>query len=121
MCCIKVCKNGTIAGHLPRDVSRPTKFILDCGAIVQPQLNDYHYLKSPLLQEGLEIPCFVTHTLSGTIRNHMALGRFKELVKYLYCELANEIIVGNFLEVAILTVVQTLKRKEKKSSATAKC
>ena len=76
MCCIKVCKNGTIVGHLPREVSRPRKFMLDCRAIVKAQLNGFHYLKSPLFQGELEIPCFVTLTLLGTTQNHKSLRSF---------------------------------------------
>lgn len=116
MFCIKVCKNGTIVGHLPREVSRPTKFILDRGAIVKAQLTGSHYRKSPLFQGGLEIPCIVTVTLPGTIRNHMVLDRYRELVTNLYCEPANEVVVGNFLEAVDQPTEPVLPPKRRKKN-----
>ena len=35
--------------------------------------------------------------MPGTIKNRMLLDRYKELVKKLYIEPKNEIIIGNFL------------------------
>ena len=46
-------------GHLPIEVSRITKFLLDCGAKVYLQLSSNHFRRSPLTQGGLEIPCVV--------------------------------------------------------------
>ena len=48
-------------------------------------------------QGGLEIPCSVTVNVPGTIRNHLLLDRYRELVTELYCEPKDEIIIGNFL------------------------
>ena len=48
-------------------------------------------------QGGLEIPCLVTVNVPGTIRNHLLLDRYRELVTELYCEPKDEIIIGNFL------------------------
>ena len=47
---IKACENGrnTIVGHLPREVSRITKFTLDRGAIVSTEISSDHY-KNDLL------------------------------------------------------------------------
>ena len=48
-------------------------------------------------QGGLEIPCLVTVNVPGTIRNHLLLDRYRELVTELYCEPKDETIIGNFL------------------------
>ena len=43
------------------------------------------------------ISCKVFVTLPGTIKNHILLDRYKELVNKLYCEPKNKVIIGNFL------------------------
>ena len=45
----------------------------------------------------MEISCKVFVTLPGTIKNHILLDRYKELVNKLYCEPKNKVIIGNFL------------------------
>ena len=70
MFAFKTCKsNGHIAGHLPREISRVTKFLLDRVAVVQATLFTTHYSRSPLVQGGLEIGCKVSVKLTGTIKN----------------------------------------------------
>ena len=81
--------------HLPREISRPTKFLLDRGAEIVAEIESSLYWRSHLIQVGLEIRCKVT--LPGTMKNHMLLSRYKELVNKLYCEPKNEVIIGNFL------------------------
>ena len=41
-------EGGRIVGHLPIEISRPTKFPLDIGAKVTAQLTGTHYRRSPL-------------------------------------------------------------------------
>ena len=84
-------------GHLPREISRPTKFLIDRGARVTVEITSSHYRESPLVQGGLEVRCKVTVAMPGTIKNHMLLDRYKELVEKFYIEPKNEIIIGNFL------------------------
>ena len=84
-------------GHLPREISWPTKFLLDRGAEIIAEIESSHYRRSTLIQGGLEIRCKVSATLPGTIKNHMLLDRYKELVNKLYCKSKNEVIIGNFL------------------------
>ena len=84
-------------GHLPRETSRPTKFLLDRGAEIVAEIESSHYRRYPLIQGGLAIRCKVSATLPGTIKNHMLLDRYKELVNKLYCEPKSEVIIGNFL------------------------
>ena len=87
---IKTCKPDKITvGHLPREISRPTKFWLDRGAEIVAEMESSHYRRSPLIQGGLEIRCKVSVTLPGTIKNHMLLDRYKKLV--------NKLIIWNFL------------------------
>ena len=55
MFAIKTCraKDSLTVGHLPREVSRPAKYLLDRGATIVAKLNATHYRKSPLFQGGL--------------------------------------------------------------------
>jgi len=62
---------STTVGHLLREISRPTKYLLDRGAIVSAELSATHYRKSPLFQGGLEIPCVVTVTMPASIIGHI--------------------------------------------------
>ena len=48
-----------IVGHLPREISRPTKSLLVRGAIIHVEISSVKYKNSPLVQEGLELSCKV--------------------------------------------------------------
>ena len=94
---IRAIDNATV-GHLTREISRPTKYLLERGATVKAVITCSYYRRSgELFQGDLEIPCSVTVSLPGTIRNHLLLDRYRELVTELYCEPKDEIIIGNFL------------------------
>ena len=95
----KTCEkdNKKTVGDLPRETSRPTKFLIDRGTRVTVEITSSHYRESPLLQGWLEVRCKVTVAMPGTIKNHMLLDRYKELVEKFYIEPKNEIIIGNFL------------------------
>ena len=69
-----------------------TKFLLDRGAVVQATLSTTHYRRSPLVQGGLEIACKVSVKMPGTIKNHLLIDRYFELVRSLYTESKNEVI-----------------------------
>lgn len=99
---MKVCKlsTGQIVGHLPMEISRITKFIMDRGASVSLKILGRHYRRSPLVQGGLEVPCEVTVTMSGSVVNHLLLTRYETLLEELYIEPKNEEIVGTFLSAA---------------------
>ena len=65
--------NATV-GHLTREISRSTKYLLDRGATVKAAITCSYYRRSgELFQGDLEIPCSVTESLPGTIRNHLPL------------------------------------------------
>ena len=88
--------NATV-GHLPREISRPTKYLLDSSATVKAVVTCSYYRHSPLSLGGLEIPCLVTVSMPRTIRNYLLLDRYRQLVTELYCKPKDEIIIGNFL------------------------
>ena len=122
---IKTCqiKNGSkTVGHLSKEISKATKFLLHRGATISLKLSSNHYRGSPLFQGSLEIPCIVTVTMAGTVRNHMVLDRYKEIVNRLYCEPKNEVIIGCFLAknkdadtVALDNEVTVPKKKKEKT------
>ena len=101
---VKVCQQGNDAtvGHLPMEISRITKYILQRGAQVKATLIATHYRRSPLVQGVLEIPCKIEATMPGTVRNHMLLERYIQLVEELYVEPKEEQILGSFLHKATL-------------------
>ena len=101
---IKVCEFGKEipVGHLPKEISRVTKYLLDRGATATATLTGEHYRRSPLVQGGLEIPCKVSVTMPGTVSNLLVLEKYWQLVEELYTEPKNEEILGSFLH-AIVT------------------
>ena len=54
-----VSENGEIVGHLPKEISRITKYFLDRGASMSCTLSSEHYRRSPLVGGVLEIECQV--------------------------------------------------------------
>ena len=90
--------SGRTVGHLPLEISRVTKFLLDRGAEIRVKLTETHYRRSPLVQGGLEIPCVLVAKMNSySVRNQMLLQKYLELVKQLYIEPKNEEIVGSFM------------------------
>ena len=65
---VKVWQQGNDAtiGHLPVEISRIMKYILQSSAQVEATLIATHYWISPLVQVGLEIPCKIEVTMTGT-------------------------------------------------------
>ena len=97
---IKTCKpEGQIVGHLPMEISRVTKFLLGRGPVIIAPLNTTNYRRSPLVQGGLEIASKVTVRMPGTIKIHMLMDRYLELVRTLYevMKFHDEIILSSFL------------------------
>ena len=115
MFAIKTCclEGGQIVGHLPREMSRPTKFLLDRGAKVIAQLIETRYRISPLFQEGLEIPCLVTANIPGSIKGHKLIRRYQQMVEELYCAPKEEVIMGSFLEQIVPTEDEPRPKKKK--------
>ena len=118
---IKVCEKdkNEIVGHLPMEISRVTKFLLDRGANVSAKLTSTHYRRSPLVQGGIEIPCVVTVSMPGTVINQLLMERYKQLVETLYTEPKEEEILLTFLQLGntgeqdLVPVAPKQKRKLK--------
>ena len=97
---IKVCEKdkNEIVGHLPMEISRVTKFLLDRGANVSAKLTSMHYRRSPLIQDGIEIPFVVTVSMPSTVSNQLLMERYKQLIETLYTEPKEEEILRTFLQ-----------------------
>jgi hypothetical protein len=97
---VKVCasENEITVGHLPREISRPTKYLLIRGAVVTAKLIGTEFRRSPLFQGGLEIPCMVTVSLAGHAKGNELIKKYEELVTELYIEPENIVNVGSFLK-----------------------
>ena len=91
--------NGSTVGHLPRDISRITKFMFDRGAKITAILSSTNYRRSPLVQGGLGIACEITVKMPATIKSHVILDRYKELINDYYSEPRDEEILGSFLAI----------------------
>ena len=98
---IKVCdkESKEIVGHLPMEISRITKYILDRGAIVTAEVTSNHYRGSPLIQGGMEVPCRVDVNIHPTF-NLRVLKSYEDLVRDRYVEPSNEKIIGTFISLA---------------------
>ena len=96
---IKTCSHRSLqpVGHLPREISRLTKLILDRGAEVEAKLTSNQYRCSPITQGGLEIPCTVNIKMPATILNRNLLKRYEEMVSHLYVEPEESIMMGCFI------------------------
>ena len=51
----------SIIGHLPREISRATRFFLLRGGMVHLKVNDENYRQSPLIHGDLEVPVVVRY------------------------------------------------------------
>ena len=96
---IKTCSKGSLQaeGHLPREISRLTKFILDRGAEVEARLTSTNYRRSPIAQGSLEIPCTMKLKMLATLLNRKLLERYREMVDHLYKEPDDNLVMGSFV------------------------
>ena len=112
-------EDGKVVGHLPREISRATKYLLDSGVNITAILSSTHYRKSSLFQDGLEIPCTVKVKLRGNIKGDLLIAKYKEIIEQLYIEPKEEVIVGCFLKksnVEAENLVNLLPPKRKKKA-----
>ena len=84
-------------GHLPREVSRATKFFIDRGGRLSVTLTNEHYRRSPLVQGGMEIGCKVTTSIPGTCINILILKKYQDIIEENYTEPKEEAILGSYL------------------------
>ena len=85
---IKTCQpdSGKIVGHLPVELSRISKLILDRGADIEVKLRETHYRRSPLVQGGLEIQCDLVIRLPNTMKSAELLKTYLKLLENCYEE-----------------------------------
>ena len=69
-----------------------------------------NYRRSPLVQGGLEIPAKITVTLPGTVRNHLLIDKYKQIVTENYAEPKKEEILARFW-LYRLNLYESLKNK----------
>ena len=110
---VRALENATV-GHLPTEISQATKYLLDRGATVKAVITCSYYRRSPLFQGGLEIPCSVTVSMPGTIRDNLLLDRYRELVTELYGDPKDEIIIGNFLSPTEQVPIERPHKRQKR-------
>ena len=109
--CRKDCEKTV--GNLPREISRPTKYLIDRGAKITAKLSSIHYRRSPLFP-GLEIACEVTVTIPASIKGHLLMQHYEKMVHELYCEPKNETIMGSFIEnINVDFDIQPKKKKKR--------
>ena len=75
---------------------RMTQYFMDRGATLTAQLTGFHYRRSPLVQEGLEIFCKITVTISGTVSNLLCIVKY--IVADHYIEPKYKEIMGPFVQ-----------------------
>ena len=72
----------SIVGHLPREISRCTRFLISRGGNVKVTVIDSKHRRSPLVQGGLEIPVTVCIELDSTSKNKEPInGNFDDCTK----------------------------------------
>ena len=76
----------SVVGHLPREISRLTYFLIMHGARASCKVMDVHYRRSPLIQGGLEISVEVTGEMDISEENVLALEKYKVLIEGYYQE-----------------------------------
>ena len=77
-------------GHLPKEISRATRYMLFYRALVTAKVIDTRHCRSPLVQGGLEIPIEVNVTMTCNPENKAAMKKFEEHVTLMYAEPAVE-------------------------------
>ena len=60
-------------------------------------LTSDHYRRSPLVQDGIEVPCEVKASISGTCINLLLIEKYKKLTEDTYTEPQNKEILGYYL------------------------
>ena len=115
MFAIKVCLDNSIVGHLPREISRATKFLLDRGALINVTIRLTIVRRSPLFQGGLEVLCTVEVSMPKTVKSQELMNRYQEMVMDLYHEPDDDVIIGT-IDKEIVTDHGPPKKKKKTAS-----
>ena len=77
-------ENGLVIGHLPRELSRATKFLLDRGVAMRAEVCSQTYRRSPLVQGGLEVPIRLYLSMRPTKLNEKLLARYVDIYNETY-------------------------------------
>ena len=86
-----------IDGHLPMDISRPSKYLLARGARITATLTSTSYYASPLVQGGLEILCLIKVYMTRTLKNKQIISMYKEMIEALCKEKDGRPVMGSIL------------------------
>lgn len=105
---------STTVGHLPKEISRFTHFIMFYGATVTAKVVDAHHRRSPLVQGGLEIPVLITVEMNYTSQNKEALSRYEKLVTISY----EQPVDGKFQDITA-TILKDLDNSSDEDENTA--
>ena len=116
MFAIKVCDDVKIVGHLPMEISRSAKYLLDRGAVFTVEVTSTNYRRSPLIQGGLEIPTKLTVMMPVTLKDRLLMGKYNEIVNERYAEPKDEEVLGSFL--VLPPVGQACKRDTRSEKST---
>ena len=113
-------ENGSekIVGHLPREISRPTKFLLARGAVIHAEISSLKYRPSPLVQGGLELSCIVFVSMPPTVLNENLISRYNSLVTSVMLNRLRKrkLATLNVKNKLIFRLIQLRKQKFKQSS-----
>ena len=71
------CIGESTVGHLPKEISPVTRFIMLYGTVVTVKVLDTHHRRSPLVQGGLEIPIQVVVKMECNSQNKDALLKIR--------------------------------------------
>ena len=113
-------------GHLPKEISRVTKYFLDRGTSMHCKLTSRHCRRSPLVQGGLEIKCKVVINSRATVLQSRLTAHYLELIQNLYAEPVEERVMGELVFNFVMTLplmmnmpaLPTLKKRKKKAITT---
>ena len=90
-------KDGKIVGHLPMEISRPTKHLLDRGTQITAMSTSTSYDASPLVPGGLEIPCGIKVYILCNVKNKQIISMYEEMIEVLYQEKNGRPVIGSIL------------------------
>lgn len=90
---------NVVIGHLPREISRASYFLMDRGAEFKAEVSSQRYRRSPLVQGGLEVPIRLYVSMRPTRLNEKILDRYISIYNELYeepgAEHLREIIISS--------------------------
>ena len=76
----------SIVGHIPKEISRYTRYIVEHGASVDAFVHATHHRPSSLIQGGLEIPIKLVVKLTDNEVNSAKLQKYRKIVDEYYRE-----------------------------------